>query len=208
MIKDTSTIRGDVKEFRRLIQINSKKILYDEYSSAIRLQVVNILESLTDIRYLLCYYPTKEELPLIPLYKDLINKYLLFFPVTGDTDIEFYQVRSLDNKSFASGRMGIMEPTDRSLKYNSANLKDASNTENKPFPDTAAIVPGLAFDSMSFGRIGYGGGYYDRFLADNSDIIKIGTCYEAQIYEKLPQNSWDVPMDYLVTEQRTIHNSH
>lgn len=69
---------------------------------------------------------------------------------------------------------------------------------------TAAIVPGLAFSVEHKGRIGYGGGYYDRFLMENPDILKVGVCYEFQMVDDLPQNPWDVPMDCIVTDERVV----
>lgn len=61
------------------------------------------------------------------------------------------------------------------------------------------IVPGVVFDSFGF-RIGFGGGYYDRFLTD----FRNETCSLVsiqQLVEKLPNESHDVPVNYLVTEK-------
>ena len=65
------------------------------------------------------------------------------------------------------------------------------------------LVPGLIFREDGF-RIGYGGGYYDRFLRNVKDVVKIGLCYEMQLYEDIPIASHDVPVDYIITEKRII----
>ena len=65
------------------------------------------------------------------------------------------------------------------------------------------IVPGLAFTDQG-GRIGYGGGYYDRYLADTPQSLRIGLAYELQIASFLPLDSHDQFMDYIVTEKRII----
>lgn len=60
------------------------------------------------------------------------------------------------------------------------------------------IVPGLLFDRNGF-RIGFGGGYYDRFLSDFSNN-RISLASNAQIVEELPAESFDIPVDSIITE--------
>lgn len=69
----------------------------------------------------------------------------------------------------------------------------------------AVIVPGSVFD-LAGGRLGYGGGYYDRFLAvDAPGAIRIGLAFEAQVLERLPLLPHDQRLHYLVTESRVVH---
>ncbi|MHB8835899.1 MAG: 5-formyltetrahydrofolate cyclo-ligase [Candidatus Methylomirabilia bacterium] len=73
---------------------------------------------------------------------------------------------------------------------------------------TAAIplflVPGLAFDPAGR-RLGYGLGCYDRAFADAAPgALKVGLAFELQILESVPADSHDVPMDFVVTEDRVI----
>ncbi len=68
----------------------------------------------------------------------------------------------------------------------------------------AVLVPGLGF-SPDGARIGYGGGYYDRFLATlREDALRIGVCYECQVRDRLPTEQHDVPMTHLITEARIV----
>ena len=60
------------------------------------------------------------------------------------------------------------------------------------------VVPGIAFDRRGH-RIGFGGGYYDRFLATVESVV-VGLCYDALILDKIPNESHDVPMDIVVAE--------
>ena len=69
------------------------------------------------------------------------------------------------------------------------------------------IVPMLGFDSENLHRIGYGGGYYDRFLADQPQAKKVGVCYEAGLVEHLPAEPHDISLDMIVTEQNTYPES-
>jgi 5-formyltetrahydrofolate cyclo-ligase len=64
------------------------------------------------------------------------------------------------------------------------------------------IVPMLGFDPDSLQRIGYGGGYYDKFLAGQPQAEKIGVCFEAGKTANLPTESHDVPLDVVITEER------
>lgn len=64
------------------------------------------------------------------------------------------------------------------------------------------IVPALAFDKRGF-RLGYGGGYYDKFLK-KFDGVTIGITYDALIADTLPTGVYDVPVDVIITERRSI----
>ncbi len=88
------------------------------------------------------------------------------------------------------GRFGVLEPADRTLaKHERIDV---------------VIVPGLAFDREGY-RVGYGGGYYDRFLAALvSRAFRAGVCFEAQLIDAVPHASDDEPVHAVVTEAETI----
>ncbi len=64
------------------------------------------------------------------------------------------------------------------------------------------IVPGIAFDKKG-NRLGYGGGYYDRILSQTQKPV-LGLAFELQIVKDVPIESTDVPVDVIITEERTI----
>lgn len=105
--------------------------------------------------------------------------------VIGEGRMEFYEY---SKNRLRRGKYGIIEPdiTDiKPLTY---------NAENQAF----IIVPGLAFDKRN-NRLGYGGGYYDRFMAKNKDYLyAVGLCYDFQIVPDVPIGHYDVPLDQLV----------
>lgn len=111
--------------------------------------------------------------------------------VPGTRKMEFYYIDSLSSLSPAS--YGLLEPEpceDRKLSENTRGL---------------CFVPGLSFDA-SGGRLGYGGGYYDRFLA-NYKGDAAGICYsELLARELLPSAANDVKVPYVITENG-IRNS-
>lgn len=63
------------------------------------------------------------------------------------------------------------------------------------------IVPGVAFD-LEKHRIGMGGGYYDRFLADATKAAKVALAYDCQIFPALPVEPFDRQVDYIITEKK------
>lgn len=106
----------------------------------------------------------------------------VFTPVSGDYMLTFYRVRSWGE--LKSGRFGIKEPADRSLPA----LADKSSL---------CIVPALCCDSDGF-RLGYGRGYYDRFLADFPGKTAV-ICYSDFIME-VPRESHDRSTDLVITD--------
>jgi 5-formyltetrahydrofolate cyclo-ligase len=63
----------------------------------------------------------------------------------------------------------------------------------------------LAFDT-SLQRIGYGGGYYDRFLATQPQARKVGVCFELGKVQYVRSEPHDIPLDSIVTERRVYPN--
>ncbi|MDP1989942.1 MAG: 5-formyltetrahydrofolate cyclo-ligase [Syntrophales bacterium] len=67
----------------------------------------------------------------------------------------------------------------------------------------AILVPAVAFDRRGY-RIGYGGGYYDRFLPRAPQAVKIGVAFASQIIEEIPVGRHDLPVEVIVTEREVI----
>lgn len=65
------------------------------------------------------------------------------------------------------------------------------------------VVPGVAFDAAG-NRLGFGRGYYDRFLAQATKAIRVGVCFTQQVVSGLPVEVGDEPMDWLISPGRTI----
>jgi len=62
------------------------------------------------------------------------------------------------------------------------------------------IVPMLGFDPKTLHRIGYGGGYYDKFLASQPKAQKIGVCFESGKLKKIPTEPHDIALDIIITD--------
>ncbi len=93
--------------------------------------------------------------------------------------------------------MGILEPeADPELLFPYTTHISLDSAEN-----CMILVPGLAFDSK-LGRIGYGGGYYDRYLSSFCKKMAIGMAFNEQIIDEVPMGQDDIAMDLVVTPDR------
>lgn len=100
-------------------------------------------------------------------------------------DMAFYYIKSMDD--LESGAFGVMEPIEERCEL----VTD--------FSKGLCIVPGLSFDAEGY-RLGYGKGYYDRFLAKFAGET-VGLCYSNCIKWKLPHGYYDRPVDMIVTDR-------
>jgi 5-formyltetrahydrofolate cyclo-ligase len=98
--------------------------------------------------------------------------------------------------------VNIMPLVGRLKKY-AINFELLERHKNASIPDNQfdlILVPALAFDSDNY-RLGWGGGFYDRFLAAQPRALKIGICYQNGFAaEALPREPHDIPLDKVITE--------
>ena len=104
--------------------------------------------------------------------------------VPGTAALEHYRVR--DFSELVPGTFGILEPDPRRCEP-AGDLR----------PEII-FVPGCAFDRNG-NRLGYGKGFYDRFLSGTPGL-RVGLAYALQLFDRLPVQSFDVPMDYIIME--------
>lgn len=105
--------------------------------------------------------------------------------VPGTREMEFFYIESMDQLS--AGTFGVLEPIPERCEL----LTDVSKG--------LCLVPALSYDWRGF-RLGYGKGYYDRFLARFEGNM-VGLCYAACVQKTLPHGRFDCPVELLVTEQ-------
>lgn len=83
------------------------------------------------------------------------------------------------------------------------SARDAAGDGDDGFAPDLALLPGVAFD-LKGGRLGYGGGYYDRFLEHGLTCPLVGLCFEFQLVESLPLAPWDRRVNHICTEERLL----
>ena len=132
------------------------------------------------------YYPYNYEIDIIPLVEKFQKlNYSITLPKIGmNSEMNFFQWSTKDPLSI--NKFGIPEPISNKIK----------------FPDIL-LVPLLAYDK-NFNRIGYGGGFYDRYinrLKKIKKIITIGIAYSFQKIKKIPVEKYDIKLDFVVTEK-------
>ncbi len=116
----------------------------------------------------------------------LDNNKKVAVPFCNDNTMNFYFINSIDE--LISGKYGIP-----SVDINkSVKVVD--------FDNALCIVPAVSFDNNG-NRLGYGGGYYDRFLSEYK-IPSIGFCYQRCICDKLPTEQTDIKINYVLTEKQ------
>ncbi|PLX48058.1 MAG: 5-formyltetrahydrofolate cyclo-ligase [Desulfobulbaceae bacterium] len=89
--------------------------------------------------------------------------------------------------------------------YNIPEPDPKKSLRLEPGEIDAAVIPGSVFD-IHGGRLGYGGGYYDRFLLNDAPQAKrIGLAFELQVVDNVPLEPHDQPLDILITEERIVN---
>ena len=139
---------------------------------------------------LLAYYPVRNETDILPVIEVALklNKKVAF-PLTYKNGImDFRYVFSLED--LVTGRYGIPEPSQNSELF--LGSKSA-----------LCIVPALSYDFYGY-RLGYGGGYYERFLSCFNGHA-VGAMYSDFISKKLPHDENDIKISTLITEGGVIN---
>lgn len=97
---------------------------------------------------------------------------------------------------------------EKDLEIGTFGVREPKKTCRRAGPGTIdlVIVPGLAFDRAGH-RLGYGKGYYDRWLKKIPAEKRIGVCFEFQVVDRLPSDGHDVPVAAVITERRTIRTT-
>ena len=135
------------------------------------------------------YYPVNFEIDILEFLNKLENKDLqLSLPVIKKNNkMDFYTWSSNDL-----------------LKLNSFGIPEPEQTR-KVIPDIL-LVPLVAFDSRLY-RIGYGGGYYDRYIekfSNKKNLLTVGIAHSCQKINRVPINNYDKKLDLIITEKYVL----
>lgn len=122
----------------------------------------------------------------------LQNNKSVYVPICIPETHELCISRITSLQELQSGHFGIREPYSEHLRLSDSSLVDL------------VLVPGVAFD-RSGNRIGFGAGYYDRFLKRlKPGAVKAAIAYSFQVVDLVPADEYDIPADYIITEKETI----
>ena len=178
--EEKDRLRTLFKEKRRAMAPKEKAAL-DQAITACALRTAAFRYTTT----LLGYAPKSEEVDILPLCEAALKsgKRLAFPRCYGEGEMSFHFVSSLSELS--PGKYGILEPPAEAPVFS-------------PAPATLCLVPGLSFDRFGY-RLGYGRGYYDRFLS-RFEGTALGVVYRMFLSDTLPHGAFDFTVSALVTE--------
>ena len=172
--KQMKQLRADMtrtERFEKSMQIFEQLITVPEFKRADRIYTYVSMDNEIDTIMLIDYSLSLEK--------------RVFVPRVSGKDMEFYEISDISELN--PGYRGIYEP-------------DINGKEPDYSRTGFMCMPGLAFD-RSYNRIGYGGGFYDRYLSVENKLYKAALAYEAQLLESIPAQDGDVRPDMIVTEE-------
>jgi len=133
-----------------------------------------------------CFVGTDEEINTYPIFEKAwaLKKRTAAPVMTGKGLMEFRELT--DFNALKQNKFKIFEPVEGKVMI--------------PDENSVIIVPGLAFgENMT--RIGYGGGYYDRYFFEKPDALTVGICYDFQIVPYLQREEHDIILKLIISEK-------
>ena len=184
------------KEFRKKV-INLRKEKDKDFikhnSDIITDKLLN-LDCIKNAKNIMLYLDFNNEVSTDSLIKKLLNLgKIVSSPITLKEERKLIPSQITDLKNgIQYGAYNIREPKPECSP--AINIKDLD----------VIIVPAVADDKNCY-RLGYGGGFYDRFLENlRKDAVTIGIAFDLQIFDEVPKEAHDAQLDYIVTESRIL----
>lgn len=191
-IKDSNF---DIREYKKELRAKFKQLRRDmseqtkaELDDKICRKLVST-DAYKRCKRLLTYVSTGIEVDTMQLiHTALVEGKIVAVPrcIDGTRNMDFYIITS--DKQLETGTFGVLEPDPEKCELLTC------------FDDAVCIVPALAYDMEGY-RLGYGGGYYDRFLSAHNGLYNIGIEYCSCTVSSLVRGKFDVAADLLVTDK-------
>jgi 5-formyltetrahydrofolate cyclo-ligase len=176
-----SKLRKKILKIRKLKSPSNIKISFNK--------IIKFIEKKNKKKDIGGYYPVNYEINDLDLLKAFEKKkYNISLPIIKKNhNMNFYKWSF--NEPLKINKYGIPEPISKKINY----------------PDII-FVPLVAFDEK-LNRLGYGGGYYDRYISKiekKKKLLKIGLAMNCQKIKKIPISKYDQKLDYIITNSRII----
>lgn len=172
------------KELRARVREQKRAMTSDEIEEKSRLlgEKFRQCQAYQDAKTIYGYLPYNQEVRTVPILRQALldGKQVAVPKVFGD-EMKFILLPDLDRVS--KGYAGIPEPID-----------DGPEAAD---PLALVLMPGLVFDPQGH-RIGYGGGFYDKFLSREPDHPTVALCYDFQVMDHLETEEFDIPVDLVL----------
>ena len=185
-------------ELRRTMKARRKELAVDQKAAAdaaiceklkVRSDIGLMVDPFDYGSALAVYLASPDEINIYPYIEYMLHMGVeVVAPRWNGETYELAKLKGLDEKNLRRGPMGIREPVDADIV--------------EPKKVYAWIIPGLAF-TRGGKRLGYGGGWYDRFLASApKGAVKIGVAYSFLVVDDLPCEPHDIPLTDVVDDSR------
>lgn len=182
-------IRKNVLELRN--QLSDNDII--KFSRIINKKIINSKE-FKNAKCIGIYYPIGSEVQTFDIIRESLkmNKKIGLPRVINSQIIKFYLIieKSLGQIKLTKEKYGVMVNSDSNIDLQPIDL---------------LLIPGVAFDKYC-NRIGYGKGFYDKYIETTNPANKIGLAFQKQIVENIPINKHDKNLDLIVTEKNNYYH--
>ncbi|SFR96305.1 5-formyltetrahydrofolate cyclo-ligase [Anaeromicropila populeti] len=179
------------EEARRLVRKEKKQVSQEEIQQGSKRIIEKLMshKGFSELEAVYCYVSYNQEVETKDfLYTCLKLGKRVYVPKIINGNMEFCHLRAMED--LKTGYQGIFEPADTII-----------SKETEVF----MVLPGLAFDT-SYNRVGYGGGFYDRFLQTHvfKELVKVAVAFDFQIFEKVEADAYDEKVDQIITPTKMI----
>lgn len=185
----------DIREHKKLLRVKLKQYRISMDSSEKQCKDEQIYQKLIGSKWyqncntVLTYVSTDIEVDTLRIINRALNdgkNVAVPKCIDGTRDMKFYYINSIND--LEPGFFSVLEP----IEEKCICADDFENAIN--------IVPALSYDTDGY-RLGYGKGYYDRFLSGHTELFNIGICYCGCIVSKLYRGRYDIAVDAVITEK-------
>ena len=181
-MEDKRELRKHILTLRDNLSLDTRK----QYDKEIFSKLIN-KDCYKDCKCIFIFVSYKSEIDTHSIIKKALeDKKVVCVPKVISKQEGMKAVQITDFNQLKPGCQGILEPVDFKCEVDVKKID-------------LVIMPGVAFD-LNGGRIGYGGGFYDRFLVDvRKEVPKVALAYDIQIVDKVPMNELDMRVDDIIT---------
>ncbi len=186
----------DIRQQKRTQRRDLSTATQQQHSQALCQNIIK-LKSYRNSQHVACYLSNDGEIDPSQLIEHAwFAKKTVYLPVLSPIKNSLYFARYDENSQFKHNRFNIAEPICQPSDWIKASQLDL------------LLLPLVAFDTDG-NRVGMGGGFYDRTLAYLQHRrhwrkpVLMGLAHELQKTDKLESQSWDIPLDYIVTEKQS-----
>lgn len=175
------------EDIRKEIQLKLQNLLHREEKNNLIFKELISNKDIEKAENIMCFVSFRNEVDTHKFIKHMLkNNKNIYIPIIDSKNkiMNISKLKSFDE--LEKGFYGILEPKEEFIRITDLEVLDV------------VITPGVVFSKNNY-RIGYGGGYYDKFFANTKlKAKKIGLCFSEQIIESIPIDKYDIPVDYII----------